>query len=88
VKLTNRERVVNRMTPCTCGCHGQDPWHLRYYKRVVTQHSATRGTVTLPGCTKSVVVNRRYYPHFNTDGSLCYAAYGSWIVDPSTKVWK
>ena len=28
-------RIYKRLTPCNCGCQGQDPWHRRYFKRVL-----------------------------------------------------
>jgi len=32
---TKREKIQNRVKPCTCGCRGADSWHARAFKRVV-----------------------------------------------------
>ena len=33
---TTPQRIVNRLTPCNCGCKGSDSWHRSEYKRCVT----------------------------------------------------
>lgn len=29
------ERIINRVSPCKCGCGGRDPWHAQHFNRVV-----------------------------------------------------
>ncbi|MFA5376305.1 MAG: hypothetical protein WC455_11225 [Dehalococcoidia bacterium] len=73
-----RQWVINKMVPCNCGCHGQDPWHKSNYRRLVNQTSDTEGWVKMPYSTKPVRVTRRAYDatHF-----------GPWIVDRDSITW-
>lgn len=33
------QRLYYRSDPCRCGCGGRDPWHARFFRRVVTNFS-------------------------------------------------
>jgi hypothetical protein len=67
-----REQILNKLEPCCCGCHGQDPWHRATYRRIVTRLSETEGTVRMPYSTQPVRITRKDF-----GGGL----YGAWIVD-------
>ncbi len=40
--------IKYRVGPCTCGCKGEDPWHLKKYTRNIhnIKNSAGQATVT------------------------------------------
>lgn len=35
--LSGKQRITQRIEPCTCGCEGQDSWHAATMKRVVRE---------------------------------------------------
>lgn len=72
--------ILNRMHKCNCGCGGSDPWHKRYYRRVVTQITDVEGTVQMPYSTQPVRVTRRI-----VDASR--GVYCSWTVDRDSVVF-
>jgi hypothetical protein len=73
-------KVINKGSPCSCGCKGQDPWHKASYRRVVhvrvkegqTLGEASEGTVSMPYSTQPVRVVRKHT---------------LWWVDPSSIVY-
>lgn len=67
-------RVIYRLTPCTCGCGGADPWHRGEFTRVITPIDESTGTVRLPMSTQPVTVRRS-------------ALTGLWIVDRDSIVF-
>ncbi len=75
---TTREQIVNKLEPCGCGCHGQDPWHKATYYRTVTQTTPTEGTVKLPYSEAPVRVTRR---DLGYSDRLQVQLYGVWIVE-------
>lgn len=36
MKAATVQTIMNRLTPCGCGCKGRDPWHRASFRRVVT----------------------------------------------------
>lgn len=38
-------KITNRIEPCRCGCHGQDPWHQKAYTRRIFNMVDASGTV-------------------------------------------
>jgi hypothetical protein len=69
--------ILNHVFVCTCGCHGSDPWHRTWYKRVVTVATADalEGTVRMPYSSKPVRVTRDVVKH------------GLWVVDRNSIVF-
>lgn len=39
--------ITARYAPCTCGCHGTDPWHAAKFDRVLRNVRPVSGTVVL-----------------------------------------
>ena len=79
------EQIIARLSPCNCGCQGQDPWHKSTYRRVVrnveqVSEFRQRGEVRLPQSSKPVVVYREGF-YSEKCGRVLY---GAWIVDRST----
>lgn len=51
------QKISQRVSPCTCGCEGKDPWHAKNIKRVVKEievfqspHNARRNEYTVNIC--------------------------------------
>ena len=40
--------ITKRLDPCTCGCKGSDPWHLKSYKRVLYDDREEMGQCFVP----------------------------------------
>lgn len=80
---TKRQRIINKLTACNCGCQGQDPWHKATYLRSVNQTTPTEGTVRMPYSSQPVRVTRQYYGLTVSNRP----SFGSWIVDRDSIVW-
>jgi hypothetical protein len=39
MSIKTKARILNRIVKCNCGCQGRDPWHARYFTRVITIES-------------------------------------------------
>ena len=68
-----RQRILNKINVCQCGCHGSDPWHRSWYTRTVrvTSADALEGWVKLPYSTEHVRVTRARatWRHWTVDRS-------------------
>ena len=80
--MITQQTIINKTSPCNCGCQGQDPWHRRTYQRTVMQTSDTTGIVRLPYSTQRVEVVRE--AHISARNILVY---GPWIVDRESIIW-
>jgi len=62
-------KITQRLNPCMCGCHGQDPQHRQHTKRAVRHYAAF--DLVLPMASGWVVLACGTYAHPEGE-RVCY----------------